>query len=153
MGRAITGFIAAILAVLVFHQSAIAVLKSIGMLPATAQIFNMAPLANAPPALAGFFKSLGFAGWPTLFNQMFWGGVLGAIFGLIQPRLPGGLMVIKGLIYGLIVVVLSNWLLVPLLKGQPIFADFNTQRMMVGAIIQAAFGAGLGLLYSLLRRG
>jgi hypothetical protein len=152
MGRLLTGFVAAMLSVLLFHQPTIAILKAAGMLPPTSQIYNMAPLGNALPAVAGLFKSIGFGGWPTLFNQLFWGGLLGALFGLIHHKLPGGLMLLKGLVFGLIVVVLSNWLLVPLIKGQPIFAGFVPQRLMAGAIIQAAFGTGLGLIYGLMRR-
>lgn len=152
MGRIITGFVAGMIAVLVFHQGAIFLLKTIGMLPPTSQIYNMSPLPNGLPPVASFFKSIGFAGWPVLFNQMFWGGLLGAIFGAIHHKLPGGVMIIKGLIYGLIVVVLSNWIIVPLIKSQALFAGFVTQRMLAGALIQAAFGIGVGLFYSLLRR-
>jgi hypothetical protein len=152
MTRALTGFVAAMLAVLLFHQPMVAILKAAGMLPPTAQIYNMAPLGNAIPAVASVFKSIGFAGWPTLFNQLFWGGLFGALFGLIHHRLPGGTMLIKGLIFGLLVVVLSNWLLLPLIKGQPIFAGYVPQRLIAGALSQAAFGTGIGLIYGLLRR-
>ena len=159
MGRIIIGFIAGVLAVLLVHQPIILGLKSIGMLPAAATVYNMTPLSNAPAVIAGLFKSAGLTGFPTLFNQMFWGGLIGSIFGLVHDRLPGGIMLIKGLIYGLLVVVISNWILVPLIKGtllgfpnQPYFVNFDQQRMLVGAIIQSGFGMGIGLLYSLFRR-
>jgi hypothetical protein len=159
MGRLIIGFLAGALAVLLAHQPIIMALKSAGMIQATATVYNMGPVGHAPGMVANLFKGLGFPGFPTLFNQMFWGGLLGSIFGMMQTKLPGGLMILKGLIYGLIVVVISNWMMVPLIKGvmfkfpnQPFFADFNSQRMLVGAIIQAGFGAATGLLYSLFRR-
>ncbi len=150
--RIVIGFIAAMLAVLIVHQPIVMLLGSLGMLPPTARPYNMAALPNAPVAIADFFKSLGLGGWPSLFNSLFWSGLWGALFGLIHERLPGGFMILKGLIFGLLIVVLSNWLAIPLIKGQPIFAGFVPARMLSGAIIVVGFGAGLGLIYGLLRR-
>jgi hypothetical protein len=159
MGRIVIGFLAAALAVLLVHQPIILALKAVGMLPATSLAYNMTALPNAPVVIANLFKSIGFTGWPTLFNLLFWGGLLGSIYGLIQHKLPGGIGLIKGLIFGLLVVVLSNWILVPFIKGQLLgfpnqnyFANFVPDRMLVGAIIQSGFGMGVGVLYSLFRR-
>ncbi len=159
MGRIIIGFLAGALAVLLAHQPIILGLKSIGMLPAASTAYNMLPLGNAPPALSNLFKGFGFAGWPILFNQLFWGGLLGSLFGLIHGKIPGGIMLIKGLIFGLLMVVLSNWMLVPFIKGQLFgfpnqnyFANFIPDRMLVAAIIQSGFGMATGVLYGLFRR-
>lgn len=160
MGRIVIGFVAGALAVLVFHQPIIWALVQGGVLPPTSRVYNMGPLATALPPVAEAFKSFGFGGWPILFNSMFWGGLWGALFGAIHHRLPGGPLILKGIIYGLIVVVVSNWILLPLIRGMllgmpnnPFFAGFVPQRLMAGALIQAGFGAGLGLIYGLLRRG
>jgi hypothetical protein len=159
LSRSAIGFIAAMLSVLVFHQPIVMLLANAGLLPVTAKAFNMAAFPNAPAALAGVFKSLGFGGWPVLFNSLFWGGLWGAAFGLIQHRLPGGAFILKGLVFGLIVAVLGNWILVPLIKGTilgapnlPFFAGFIPARMLTNILIQAGFGVGLGLFYGLLRR-
>jgi uncharacterized membrane protein YagU involved in acid resistance len=151
MGRLITGFVAAMVAVLLFHQPVIWLLSTAGMLPPTTRVYNMAALPNGLPAVASLFKSFGFAGWPTLFNQLFWGGLLGMIYALLASRLPG-ITIIKGLIFGLLVLVLSNWLIVPLLKGGPLFAGGVPARMFAGALISSAFGIGTALIYSMMRR-
>ena len=159
MTRILAGFIAGALAVLIFHQPIIIAFKAAGLIPATAVTYNMGALASAPAAVADIFTKVGFAGFPTLFNQMFWGGLLGSLFGLIHGRIPGGFMLIKGIIYGLLVVVVSEWILLPFIKGmllgvpnQPFFAGFVPERMAVGAILQAGFGMGVGLFYSLMKR-
>jgi hypothetical protein len=152
VGRIIIGFIAGMLAVLIIHQPLILLMGNLGLLPPTAKAYNMAALPNAPVVIANALKGFGLAGWPVLFNNLFWGGLLGTLFGLISGKLPGGMMIIKGLIFGLLVLVFSNWLLVPLLKSTPIFAGFVPLRMAVGAAISAGFGIGVGLFYGLLRR-
>lgn len=163
--RLVIGFIAAMLSVLVFHQPIILLLSKIGLLPATAVVYNMAPLANAPALVANTLKGFGLTGWPILFNLLFWGGLWGALFGAIHQRIPGGLMLIKGLIFGLLILVLSNWLLLPFIRGsllglpnQAYFANafaggkFDAMRLLPGLLIQGGFGIGVGLFYSLMRR-
>ena len=163
--RLIIGFIAGMLAVLVFHQPVILLMSKIGMVPATAVVYNMAPLPTAPAALAEALKGYGLAGWPILFNNLFWGGLWGAVFGAIHSRIPGGLMLIKGLIFGILLVILSNWLLLPFIRGtllgmpnQTYFANafaggsFDYMRLVPGLLLQSAFGIGIGLFYSLMRR-
>ena len=163
--RLVIGFIAAMLAVLVFHQPMILLLSKIGLLPATAQVYNMAALPNAPAVIANTLKGFGLAGWPVLFNQLFWGGLWGALFGAIHHRIPGGLMLIKGLIFGLLILVFSNWLLLPFIRStvqglpnQTYFANafggggFDYMKMLPGLCIQGAFGIGTGLFYGLMRR-
>jgi hypothetical protein len=165
--RLIIGFIAAMLSVLVFHQPMILLLSKIGLLPATAVAYNMAPLSNAPAVVATTLKGFGLTGWPILFNQLFWGGLWGALFGAIHHRIPGGLMLIKGLVFGLFILLISNWLLLPFIRGtlfgipnQTYFANafgapgggFDYMRLVPGLCIQGAFGIGVGLFYSLMRR-
>jgi hypothetical protein len=151
-GRLIIGFIAAMLAVLFVHQPIVMALGSGGFLPPAIKPYNMAALATAPAALTGLFKSLGFAGWPILLNSLFWGGLWGALFAAIHPRLPGGSMILKGLIFGLFMIVVSNWIVLPLIRGQPLFQGFVLARMWPGLVLQCCFGMALGLFYSLLRR-
>ena len=66
-------------------------------------------------------------------------------------------MWLKGLIYGLCILVVSNWFLLPLIKGkifgqanQVVFAGGNPKRMLIGILILGAFGTALGFIYGLL---
>ena len=152
MGRIIFGFLAGAVAVLLVHQPIILILKAAGMLPATAVVYNMAASAAAPAAIAAAFAKLGFAGLPSLFNLMFWGGAWGALYGLFYNQIPGGFAIIKGLILGLTATIVGNWLVIPLLAGQPLFAGFAPPRLLNGILINGGWGIGTGIIYSLMRR-
>jgi hypothetical protein len=155
--RIIIGFLAAALAVLLVHQPIVHLLNGWGWVPFRA--YNMGPTPTALPEVTNFMKGLGFNGWPVLFNSIFWGGLWGMLFSLIHPRLPGGLLVIKGLIFGLLILVFSNWIILPFIRGtlmglanNPFFAGFVPNRMLAGAMIVGGFGAATGLIYGLFRR-
>jgi hypothetical protein len=47
--------------------------------------------------------------------------------------------------------LLGNGILVPLAKGGPLLFGFAVPRMMIGALIGAAYGLGLGLIYTLVQ--
>jgi hypothetical protein len=129
---ALLGFVAAALAVVIVHQGLV---YGLGLLGATAwKPWSLAPI---PPF-----------GVPSLLSQMFWGGLWGALFALLWRSLPGGSLVLKGLLFGIAgPLVAGRWLLVPLLKGEPLFAGFNSNTMLVQAIIIPLFGAGLAWFY------
>jgi hypothetical protein len=156
IGRLLVGFVAALLSVLLVHQVIVLLLKMYGLLPATAIAYNMAPFGGAPAIVTEQFKRIGFAGFPILFNTMFWGGVWGLVFGALYPNIPGGIAILKGLLFGVFIVIVSNWIGLPLLRGQPVFAgyftDYNYMRLVPGAAIVVGFGTGMGLIYGLLKR-
>ena len=63
----------------------------------------------------------------------------------------------SGSIFGLFIVVVSNWILLPLITGQVfgqpnqvLFGGWNTTRMWVVACIVGGFG--LGIIYGLIAR-
>lgn len=158
IGRLSVGFVAGALAVLIFHQGMFAALVQAGVItspppprpPNTA--WNMTPVAFWPDLL----KAAGVAPVrvPRLLNQMFWGGLWGSLFGILldgSARLPAWL---KGALFGMLgPMLVGSWLLFPLLRGEPIFAGFATQRLIVGFLLNGvAFGVGLGLLYAGLSR-
>lgn len=140
------GFIAAAIAVVIVHQGIIYLLANhFGLLPATTKAWNM---AGVPPW-----------GVPTILNAIFWGGLWGALFALIHDKLPGGAMWLKGLIYGLIITVISNFTLLPLIRRAlgvtnqaqtALFAGGDPQRMLAIALILGGFGLALGIIYGLL---
>lgn len=132
VGRIFLGFLAGALSVLVVHQGMVLVLTNIGLV-------SWKPWSMAPT---------GPFGVPALANQMFWGGLWGAGFAAVWPRLPGRNWGVRGALYGAIgPLLLGRWLLVPLLKGEPVFAGLNGPVMLTQALIIPAFGAGLAWIY------
>lgn len=157
IGRVVAGFLAGILAVLVFHQLTGIALARAGLLP-TFNAYNMAAHPTALPAVTAFFKSIGFTGWPSIFNQAFWGGIWGIVFALLYGIIPGRGAIVKGLVFGILLVIISNWIVLPYvqtmrgLPNQVYFAGFVPQRMLIGLLLQMAFGLGLAIFYRMLRR-
>ena len=143
IGRIVLGFIAAAISVVVVHEGIIYLLNAGGYIPTHG--WSMTPAI--PPW-----------GVPRLVNNIFWGGLWGALFGLIYAWIPGGMAWLKGLIFGLLIVVVSNWILLPLIKGQVfgqgnqvLFGGWNPTRMWIVASIVGGFGLGLGIIYGLIR--
>lgn len=139
--NAALGFVAAALSVVIVHQGIVFLLNTMGMVPS--KPWSMSPVLPY--------------GVPTIVNSIFWGGLWGALFGLVHDKLPGGPLWLKGLIYGLLIVVISNWLLLPLIKGQifgvpnqVLFAGYDPMRLLAGALILGGFGTGLGIIFALL---
>jgi hypothetical protein len=149
-GRIALGFLAAAIAVLVCHQPVVYLLNAAGFVPF--KPYNMDALKTAPTQLAALMTQAGFKGWPTVFNQVFWGGLWGVLFAFVHPILPGRLMLLKGIVFGLLVLLISNWTLLPLMRGEALFAGLVPARMFAGLCILSAFGAGTGFFYGLLRR-
>ena len=95
------------------------------------------------------FDPVGPFAIPSIVNGMFWAGLWGILFALIWPRIPGNSMPVKGAIFGLLGPILAGrWLLVPLIKGEPLFAGWNLSTMAAHILIGLAFGAGLAWIYS-----
>jgi hypothetical protein len=142
LGPIVLGFLAAAVSVIAVHEGLVYALAEAG-LTARAAAWGMQPI---PPW-----------GVPRLFNNVFWGGLWGALFALLYDRLPGHRGWLKGLIYGLFIVVAGSWILVPLIKGrlfgQPgqLFGGLNPSRMLASVIIVGGFGLALGAIYGLLR--
>ncbi len=140
----ILGFVAAAIAVLTVHQSIVYGLAYAKVLPASSQAWSM---ASVQPY-----------GVPKIVNDVFWGGMWGVLFSIIWPKLPGGAMWLRGLLFGLLIALISNWMLVPFIKGtllklpnQAYFAGFDPTRMMATLLILGGFGLTTGLIYAVLR--
>jgi len=128
--RAVLGFIAAALSVLIFHQGAWALLHLAGLMPAPY------PMGPVPPW-----------GVPQTVDFCFWAGLYGALYGLLLPRLtmPPWL---SGLILGLIA-TLVLWFVVAPLKGRPLAFGWVPRSMLVILVIHLAWGIGVGLILPL----
>ena len=133
-GRALLGFVAAVVSVLTFHQGMWALLHAAGVMPPAPY-----PTNPVPPF-----------GVPLIASLCFWGGVYGFVFGLVLPRLPRGVpMWLLGLGLGLLA-ALIGWFVVAPLKGQPVASGFVPVRMLVSVLINGAWGIGVGLILPLL---
>ena len=67
--RALLGFVAAVLAVLTFHQGMWALLYAFGLMPRAPY-----PMSPVPPL-----------GIPQIASLCFWGGLYGLVFALVMP--------------------------------------------------------------------
>lgn len=135
--RILLGFAAGALAVLVFHQVTILILYHTGL--ATNFPWSMRPIPRW--------------GTPALVNQMFWGGMWGVLYALIEPRLPPRSEPLRGMLFG----VVGPWLIgvglaVPYLRGGAYLFSANPGRIPIGLLIHAAFGLGLALFWRWLAR-
>ncbi len=131
--RALLGFLAAVLAVLTFHQGMWGLLYLLGWMPRPPY-----PMNPVPPY-----------GVPLLVNLCFWGGLYGIPYGLALPRLsrlPGWL---TGLGLGLLA-ALVGWFVVAPLKGQPLAGGFDPMRMLISVLINGCWGVGVGLILPML---
>ena len=145
----ILGFIAAAIAVVTTHEAILyAAVNYLGLLPAAVRAWNT--------------TSFGPLGVPLIVNSMFWGGLWGALFGLVYNLLPGGASWLKGLIFGLFIPLISNWTLLPLIRGKvfgvtnpaqtAFFSGGDPKRMLAVLLILGGFGLALGILYGLLNK-
>jgi hypothetical protein len=133
MKRALLGFVAGFVATLVFHQVALALLHAAHFVPNPA--WSMRPV---PPF-----------GVPSVISLSFWGGVWGAIMIPIVDRQRGGAYYAFAILFGAIAPTLVAWFVVAPLKHQPMAGGWVPSRMMIGPIVNAAWGLGTALFYRL----
>ena len=132
--RLFLGFIAGAIAVLTFHQGMIAALHAAFPVWAPFAPYRTTPV---PPFAV-----------PAIVSNCFWGGVWGALFGLVLPRLRWPLW-LCGIILGLLAAV-AGWFIVAPLKGLPLAAGWDPSAMLRSALINGCFGLGVGLILPLL---
>lgn len=130
------GFIAAALSVVLFHQAVAYALSMAGMI-----------------AFKPWFDSVPPLGVPVIVNHMFWAGLWGALFAMIWRKVPGPSLLLKGINFALLgPLITGRWIVIPLLKNEPLFAGFKIPTMPSQVLIAIAFGAGLALIYGMLAR-
>ena len=135
--RLIFGFFAGALAVVTFHQGAVALLTAFGAL--STNVYSMRPV---PPI-----------GVPQIVSQAFWGGVWGIAFAAVAPRLRRDTSYwLAALILGALVLPLVGWFVVAPLKGQPIASGWVPSRMLSGVLINGAWGVGMAAIFAFLSR-
>ena len=128
----VIGFPAGLLATLIFHQAAVALLWWLGMAP-------------FPPYKTGATAPLGV---PAVISLAFWGGVWGLPFGLAQRRFPRGLAYwLTSLVFGAVLPSLVALLMVVPLKGGAVGAGWQPGIWAFAGLVNGAWGLGTGLLY------
>ena len=132
----LVGFIAGALSVLIFHQGAVAVLHALGITP-------------RPPY--GMQPTQPF-GLPQIVSITFWGGVWGLLFAALLARLTGARLMLIATILGIVLPTLVAWFAVAPLKGQPVAAGFAPRAMMIGPVVNGAWGLGAGIGLALFAR-
>lgn len=128
------GFVAGFLAVLLFHQPALAFLAQIGFVEAgTYSLEATAPL-----------------GTPQVISIAFWGGVWGILFAAVEGRFPRGARYwVYAFAFGAIFPTLVAWFVVAALKDLPLAAGWQANMMITGVVINGAWGLGTALLMAL----
>ena len=125
----IVGFISGFVAVLVFHQAALGILHELQM---------------SPRAPFSFTATQPF-GIPQIWSLAFWGGVWGIVLAAALARLDGARLIVAALVFGALFPTLVAWFVVAPLKGQPVAAGWVPHAMLIGPIVNAAWGLGTGI--------
>jgi hypothetical protein len=133
MKKILLGFIAGFAATLTFHQIALALLHAAGITTRAAW-----PMTPVPPF-----------GVPAVISLSFWGGVWGAILMPLIERNRGARYYVAAAILGAVAPTLVAWFVVAPLKHQPIAGGWKPKAMMIGPIVNAAWGLGTAALYAL----
>ena len=130
LARALLGFVAAALSVLVFHQGVIELLHLAGI---TGPAWSMRPV---PPF-----------GVPLLIDLCFWGGLYGLAFAAAAPLLRG--LWAWGIALGVTAAMVS-WLVVAPLKGLPLGYGWHARGIALSLLINGIWGLGVGLILPVL---
>ncbi len=130
-------FFAGFLAVVVFHQGAVAALNALGLLPGGFVPWSMDPL---PPF-----------GVPTLISKAFWGGLWAILISVLLRGTRGGTYWGLWTVLGGLLLPLVAIFIVPMLKGKPM-PDFFAV-MPPYALINGVWGFGAALILRMLGRG
>jgi hypothetical protein len=128
------GFVAGILSVLIFHQGTVWLLHMAGQLP------------NGPYS----FRPIPPFGVPQIVNQCFWGGLWGILIAVLLRwlRVPDLLF---GFCFGAVALGLTNWVILPMIKGGTYFAGGDPRRLAITVAIVGTFGWGVALILRGLR--
>jgi hypothetical protein len=130
-------FAAGFISVLVFQSGANAILHAFGL---AGQPFGY---ASTQPL-----------GVPAVWSFAFWGGVWGLVFGLAEKYFPTGPMYyVCAFLFGAIAPVLVLWFIVFPIKGAPVAAGWNLQRMMIQMLVHGCYGLGVGILVQAFAKG
>jgi len=125
----LVGFVAGAVAVLVFHQGALAMLHSMAFAP------------RAPYSMQATYPW----GVPQVWSLTFWGGIWGVVLAAALGRLDGPPLVAWSILFGAIMPTLVVWFVLAPLKGQPVMAGGDMHAIVTALVVNAAWGLGTGI--------
>lgn len=132
------GFVAGMVATVTVHELIKLALFNAGLFP-------HAPW-NLEPAL--------LTGIPQLASGALWGGLWGAVLAIILGEKPQGSMTLAGIIFGALgPALIGVFVVVPMLKGQPLFMGGDPTLIACVLMILAGFGAATAWLYGFFTAG
>jgi hypothetical protein len=126
MQRWIFVFVAGFLAVLCFHQAALGLLSSAGIVP-------FAPYSLQPTAPLGI---------PSVISASFWGGLWALVMVAVLDRIGHSLIWLKAALFGGIALTLVALIVVFPLKGYGFDVAQLPGRFIIGFILNAFWGLG-----------
>jgi hypothetical protein len=130
MKRFLFAFIAGFVAVLIFHQGMLSVLYALG--------FTSRPPFPIQPTHPW--------GVPQIWSLALWGGVWGLIFAaFFRLTAKGAKYWLGAILFGAVGPTLAAWFLVAPLKGLPLAAGWKLAPMVVGVLVNGAWGLGTAL--------
>jgi hypothetical protein len=132
----LVGFVSGALSVVLFHQGAAALLHALELTP-------RAPYSMAATAPFGI---------PQLWSIALWGGAWGVLLAAALVRLRGAALIAAAVVFGAVLPTLVAWFVVAPLKGQPVAAGFVPAAMLIGPMVNAAWGLGTGIGLALFGR-
>lgn len=135
--RVLLGFFTAVISVLIFHQGMWTLLHylqlpGLGMPPPF-------PTDSVPPF-----------GVPRIVSLCFWGGLWGALFGLVWRGRPATYWW-GGLLLG-VAAALTGLFIVAAIKGLPIGGGWQVNNWIRSLLINGTWGLGVGLLLMVFSR-
>jgi hypothetical protein len=129
--RVVIAFAAGFVSTAVFHQCVLALLHAFSIAPKPAW-----PMQAVPPF-----------GIPAVISLAFWGGICGVIMMPMIEGRRGASFWIAAILFGAIFPTLVAWFIVSPIKHQPIAGGWKPRAMMIGPIVNAAWGFGTALIY------
>lgn len=132
----LVGFASGAVSVLLFHQGALGLLNAW-------ELSARAPYSMAPTRPWGV---------PVVWSLVFWGGLWGAVLAATLGRLQGARLVLGAALFGAVLPTLAALLVVAPLKGQPAAAGVVPLAILIGLLVNGAWGLGTGIGLTLFGR-
>jgi hypothetical protein len=132
----ITGLLSGAVALLVFHQGAVALLYAIGL--------------SADPAYS--LEPTKPWGIPELWSLTAWGGAWGVLLAVTLQRLEGLSLIVAATLFGMLLPTIVGWFVIATLLGLPVAEGGDPQAMVTAVVSNAVWGLAAGVGLALLGR-
>ena len=104
----------------------------------------------APPSSAWRLTPVPPFGVPAVLSAAFWGGLWGIVLTYLAPRFGRGAGYWLGcILFGAVALTLVAWFVVLPLKGLPAGGGFRWPGVVIGPIVNGAWGLGMAVLLAL----